>query len=196
MNDIEQLWVVLAAAAVGAVLVTIAWARYARARSWRLRDHFGPEYERVVQELGDTAEAERVLEARERRVENFRLRELSQLQRAQLATQWNGIQARFAHEPAIAVTAANELINEVLRARGYPTLSFEQRVADLSVEQPLVVEHYRAAHELSGSVFNGAVDRERLRQALVHYRKLFTELLHEDRGIAAPPAPLRRDRAA
>jgi hypothetical protein len=83
-----------------------------------------------------------------------------------------------------------------MRARGYPTLSFEQRVADLSVEHPLVVQHYRAAHELSGSVFNGAVDRERLRQALVHYRKLFTELLHEDRGIAAPPAPLRRDRAA
>jgi hypothetical protein len=196
MNDIQRLWVVLAAAASGALLFAIAWARVSRARSWRLQEHFGPEYDRVVAELGDSAQAERVLEERERRVEHFRFRELTQLQRAQLATQWNGIQARFASEPAIAVTAANELINEVMRARGYPTLSFEQRVADLSVEHPLVVQHYRAAHELSGSVFNGAVDRERLRQALVHYRKLFTELLHEDRGIAAPPAPLRRDRAA
>jgi hypothetical protein len=196
MNDIERLWVMLASGAVAIVLVTMVWARLASARSLHLKHQFGPEYDRVVEEQGDTALAERVLEERERRVEHFRFRELSPLQRAQLATQWNGIQSRFASEPAIAVTAANELINEVMRARGYPTLSFEQRVADLSVEHPLVVEHYRAAHDLSGSVFNGAVDRERLRQALVHYRKLFTELLHDERGIAAPPAPLRRDRAA
>lgn len=196
MSDIERLWVIISAGSVGALLVTIAWARFNRARTWRLQAHFGPEYDRVVQELGDTAQAERVLEERERRVEHFRFRDLTKLQRAQLATQWNGIQTRFAQEPAIAVTAANELINQVMRARGYPTLSFEQRIADLSVEHPLVVEHYRAAHDLSGSVFNGEVDRERLRLALVHYRKLFTELLQEDQGIAAPPAPLRRDRAA
>jgi len=79
----------------------------------------------------------------------------------------------------------------VMRARGYPTLCFEQRVADLSVEHPTVIEHYRAAHELSGSVYNGVIDTELLRQALVHYRILFTEMLHDSRGISAPPAPLR-----
>jgi hypothetical protein len=92
----------------------------------------------------------------------------------------------------VAVTATTELINEVMRARGYPTLCFEQRVADLSVEHPTVVQHYRAAHELSRSVNNGVADTELLRQALVHYRMLFTELLHESRGISAPPAPLRQ----
>lgn len=196
MNDLERIWSLIVLAVAAAGVASLLWWRRAQRRSAQLRAHFGPEYRRTVARVGDVAEAERELEERARRVEHFQFHELSAVERARFATRWNTIQASFTLDPAVAVTATNELINEVMRARGYPTLSFEQRVADLSVEHPLVVEHYRAAHDYSGSVFNGAVDTERLRQALVHYRKLFVELLQESRSISAPPAPLRRALAA
>jgi len=197
MSDTERLWTILALAAAAIVLIALVIARQrARARSAELQRRFGPEYTHAVEELGSPAQAERELEQRARRVEHFRFKELGAAQRAGFAANWNDIQGRFVDDPAVAVTAANELINEVMRARGYPTLSFEQRVADLSVEHPTVVQHYRAAHELSRSVFNGNVDTEQLRQALVHYRMLFTDLLHESQHVSAPPAPLRSARAS
>jgi hypothetical protein len=174
-----------------ASVIRAAMVRRARARTADLQLRFGPEYQRTVETLGSTALAERELEQRARRVQHFRFNQLSARERAQFAAHWNELQSKFATDPVVAVTASNELINEVMRARGYPTLSFEQRVADLSVEHPLVVEHYRAAHELGRSVYNGVMDAELLRQALVHYRMLFTELLQESRTISAPPAPLR-----
>jgi hypothetical protein len=192
MTDTERLWTLIALAAVAIVIVALVFERRrARARSAKLRQHFGPEYDVAVDELGSPARAERELEQRSRRVEHFRFHELSPTDRARFAENWRDIQARFVDDPAVAVTTANELINQVMRARGYPTQSFEQRVADLSVEHPTVVQHYRAAHELSRSVFNGTVDTEQLRQALVHYRMLFNDLLHDSRDVEAPPAPLR-----
>ncbi|RYZ01273.1 MAG: hypothetical protein EOO73_36095 [Myxococcales bacterium] len=196
MSDMQQFWSLVVIAGALAVGVTLLSLERARRRREQLQRQFGPEYERTVARVGDVTEAERELEERTRRVEHFHFHELSPVERARFATRWNTIQAGFAVDPAVAVTATNELINEVMRARGYPTLSFEQRVADLSVEHPLVVEHYRAAHDFSGSVFNGVADTERLRQALVHYRKLFVELLHESSSVSAPPAPLRRSLAA
>jgi hypothetical protein len=197
MSDTEKLWTIVALAAVAIIFITlIVGRRRARARSEELQRRFGPEYEHAVEELGSPKRAERELEQRARRVEHFRFNDLSAAARESFAAKWNEIQGRFVDDPAVAVTAANELINEVMRARGYPTLSFDQRVADLSVEHPTVVQHYRAAHELSRSVFNGNVDTEQLRQALVHYRMLFTDLLHESRQVSAPPAPLRHVRAS
>jgi hypothetical protein len=181
----------IAVVAAGAALIAGALLQRARARTVQLKQHFGPEYERAVEALGSTESAERELEQRARRVRHFKFTELGVRERGRFAATWNDIQAKFATDPVVAVTATNELINEVMRARGYPTLSFEQRVADLSVEHPLVVQHYRAAHELARSVYNGVADTELLRQSLVHYRMLFTELLRESRGISAPPAPLR-----
>ena len=197
MSDTEKLWTIVALAAVAIIFITlIVGRRRARARSEELQRRFGPEYEHAVEELGSPKRAERELQQRARRVEHFRFNDLSVAARESFAAKWNEIQGRFVDDPAVAVTAANELINEVMRARGYPTLSFDQRVADLSVEHPTVVQHYRAAHELSRSVFNGNVDTEQLRQALVHYRMLFTDLLHESRQVSAPPAPLRHVRAS
>ena len=197
MSDTEKLWTIVALAAVAIIFITlIVGRRRARARSEELQRRFGPEYEHAVEELGSPKRAERELEQRARRVEHFRFNDLSAAARESFAAKWNEIQGRFVDDPAVAVTAANELINEVMRARGYPTLSFDQRVADLSVEHPTVVQHYRAAHELSRSVFNGNIDTEQLRQALVHYRMLFTDLLHESRQVSAPPAPLRHMRAS
>ena len=115
---------------------------------------------------------------------HFHFNDLPSADRARFAASWHEIQAQFVDDPVVAVTRANELINDVMRTRGYPVEHFEQRVADLSVEHPNVVQHYRAAHELSRSVHNGTVDTEQLRQAVVHYRALFTDLLQE--GLHAP----------
>jgi hypothetical protein len=191
MSDMETIWTVLAVLVVLTAAVGLVLARRARARSAELRQRFGPEYERAVEALGDTTKAERELEQRARRVEHFRFRDLSPADRGRFAAYWNMLQHEFARDPVVAVTATTELINEVMRARGYPTICYEQRVADLSVNHPLVVQHYRAAHELSRSVNNGVVDTELMRQSLVHYRMLFTELLQDSRGVSAPPAPLR-----
>lgn len=196
MTDTERVWTVIALVSVAIVLIALALTRQrARARRAQLKQRFGPEYDIAVDELGP-AEAERELEKRARRVAHFRFKELSQADQARFTATWRDVQTNFVDDPAVAVTTANELINEVMRARGYPTLSFDQRVADLSVEHPTVVQHYRAAHELSRSVYNGTVDTEQLRQALVHYRMLFTELLHESHSVAAPPPPLRSARAS
>jgi hypothetical protein len=195
MNDTERLWTIIALAVVAIVIIALLGARqHARLRSQKLQRRFGPEYDRAVDELGSPARAERELAQQAKRVEHFRFNELGAAERARFATAWDRIQVQFVDDPVVAVTSANELINEVMRARGYPTLHYEQRVADLSVEHPNVIQHYRAAHTLSGSVHNGTVDTEELRQAVVHYRMLFAELLQE--GANTAPIPLRRVHAS
>lgn len=196
MNQNETLWAMVAMAAaviVVALVVFAALQKRARRRHIELQERFGPEYDRAVEQMGGTKHAERELAQRAARVDHFHFHDLSDRDRQRFSDSWRAIQARFVDDPAVAVTSANELINQVMRARGYPTEHFEQRVADLSVEHPNVIQHYRAAHELSRSVHNGTVDTEELRQALVHYRMLFTDLLQEG---ATVPLAYRRAHAS
>ncbi len=186
MDSTSVMWIVVAAAAVAVLIAAVIGSRRrARARSAELQQQFGPEYDRAVEEHGSAARAERALASRARRVEHFHFHELSAADRARFAASWTRVQAQFVDDPAVAVSSASELIKEVMRARGYPTEDFEQRVADLSVEHPAVVQHYRAAHALSASTHAGQINTEDLRQAIVHYRFLFADLLQE-------PAPLRQ----
>jgi FtsZ-interacting cell division protein ZipA len=172
---------VLIAIAIVAIAVLAAWVsrRRAHARSAELRRQFGPEYDRALEQVGNRARAERALLARARRVHQFRFHELSAGDRRRFEATWARIQAQFVDDPALAVSSANQLISEVMRARGYPTDDFEQRVEDLSVNYPTVVQHYRAAHQLSKSAGHEQVNTEELRQAVVHYRVLFAELLQD-----------------
>jgi hypothetical protein len=176
----------LIAAAVVIVAVAVVASRRRRAvRSAELKARFGPEYERAIQELGNRARAERELASRARRVEHIQFRNLSAADRSRFQASWDAIQGHFLDDPAAAAIEANELIKEVMRARGYPSDDFEHRVADLSVYHPEVVQHYRAARILSESMRKGQINTEELRQALVHYRTLFGDLLQE----AGPPSP-------
>jgi len=180
MDNNTTLLVAIAIAAVAIIVIAaLAARRRSRQRSAQLRDQFGPEYDRAVAEMGSTKRAEQELAARERRVQEFHFHELNPADRARFSARWTQIQAQFVDDPAVAVSAANELINEVMRARGYPAEHFEQRVADLSVDHPAVVQHYRAARALSDSAHSGQVNTEDLRQAVVHYRVLFADLLGE-----------------
>ena len=160
---------------------TACW--YSQKRpSEQLHERFGPEYERTVGEHGDRGRAEAALEDRKERVEQLHLRPLSPEQRDRFGPEWRHLQARFVDVPEEAVKQADNLVAEVMAARGYPTGDFEQRVADVSVDHPQVVEHYRAAHAIALRMKEGGqANTEDLRQAIVHYRALFEDLLETDK---------------
>ena len=148
-------------------------------RSENLRKHFGPEYDRVLKQEGDPRKAEGVLEFREKRREKFKIRPLSAADKSSFAVRWNEVQSRFVDDPRGSVTVADGLVTEVMQARGYPIGEFDQRAADISVDHPVVVENYRSAHEIALRHGAGKASTEDLRQAMVHYRVLFQELLEE-----------------
>ncbi len=170
----------IGAIAVVVVVVVIAIGLVVKAqRSKRLKGRFGPEYHRAVEETGSATRAESKLEKLERRVDGFKIRALSQADRANFLAAWQKIQARFVDDPRGAVTEADQLIQGIMAARGYPVTDFEQRAADISVDHPLVVEHYRAGHDISIRHKQGLTNTEDLRQAMIHYRTLFAELAGE-----------------
>lgn len=178
MNQ-NQVLIVVGIIVVVAVVAAIGFLTSRKRRSQRLQEKFGPEYQRVLQQEGDVHRAEGVLEFREKRREKFKTRALPQADRASFTTRWNEVQARFVDDPRGAVTVAENLVTEVMQARGYPIGEFEQRAADISVDYPTVVENYRAAHEIALRHSAGKASTEDLRQAMVYYRLLFQELLDE-----------------
>jgi hypothetical protein len=187
MTNSEMVWIMVALAAVAiAIVATIATRRRSRVRSAELHQRFGPEYDRAVEEFGSPARAERELAKRTRRVAHLQFRELSDGERVRFASSWNRIQQQFVDDPTGAVMGANELIKEVMRARGYPVDDFEQRVVDLSVDHADVVQHYRAARALAEPNRKGQGTTEELRQAVVHFRALFADLLQEPVSSARP----------
>lgn len=176
----ERALILLAVVALSFVaLAAFVVARRSRTRRSSLRQRFGREYERAVEEYGGVEEAERALLERERRVHHLKLRALRDSARKQFAHDWRAVQAHFVDDPSGAVREASSLIDAVLRARGYPMEDFDQRVADLSVEHGNVVQHYRAARVLAEANREGRANTEELRQAFVHYRALFADLLDE-----------------
>jgi hypothetical protein len=177
-RGIDVIWIVVAIAVVLVVVVLAAMALGAR-RSKRLREGFGPEYDRVVEVHGDQRSAEGDLQRRRNRRRRLDIRPLEPEARDAYAERWAQTQRRFVDAPASAVAEADELIAEVMRERGYPVDDFGQRAADLSVDHPETVEHYRAAHAISMASAAQHADTEDLRSAMVHYRALFDDLLHD-----------------
>jgi hypothetical protein len=160
-----------------ALLVVVALVVGRQRRSHRLRDRFGPEYDRTVAEAGDRREAEAKLQERTERRQQLDIVPLDPAARDRYVEAWRQTQARFVDEPAEATREADRLISEVMRERGYPVEDFEQRAADVSVDHPQVVDDYRAAHAIAAANERSEASTEDLRQALVHYRSLFEELL-------------------
>ena len=160
------------------VVVAIVWMVNAQRHSRSLRDRFGPEYDRELNERG-RRHAEKELDRRARRVAELPIRPLPEGERDRYAELWRAEQARFVDDPRGAVNEADRLVEEVMRRRGYPIGDFEQRAADISVDHPVVVENYRAAHHIATRLERGQAATEDLRQAMVHYRTLFEDLLEE-----------------
>jgi hypothetical protein len=165
---------------VVAIFVVIAIAFIVKSlRSQRRKSRFGPEYNRTVEETGSKTQAEAKLEKLAKRVQNFKINELPAAARADFVAAWQRIQGRFVDDPKSALIEADNLIQEIMKARGYPVTEFEQRAADLSVDHPLIVEHYRAGHDIAVRHSQGRASTEDMRQAMIHYRTLFGELAGE-----------------
>jgi hypothetical protein len=162
------------------VLLAIGFAVWQAGRRRALRQRFGPEYDRVVSEQDSRSAAERELRERERRHAELDLKPLSEEARASYAASWEEIQAQFVDAPNDAVSAADHLVTRLIGERGYPTDNDEEKLATLSVEHARTLEHYRDAHEINLRNEKGEASTEELRQAVVHYRALFADLLGED----------------
>lgn len=167
-------WVLIAIAVV-VVLALVVWQAQAARRTKRLQSQFGPEYDRTVGGADNKKDAEAELAARQERREQFDIRPLSDESRTRYREQWRDVQAQFVDSPGAAVTAGDALIQAVMLERGYPVDDFDQRAADLSVDHPQVVEHYREGHRLAQ--LGDDASTEDMRQAMQHYRSLFDELV-------------------
>ncbi|HEV2919234.1 MAG TPA: hypothetical protein VG673_08335 [Actinomycetota bacterium] len=160
-----------------AIIALLAVVIARRRRSQGLQTRFGSEYPRTVARAGDRRAAESQLAEREQRHRQLDIVDLEPDARARYLEAWRAAQGRFVDDPATATREADTLVTEVLRDRGYPVEDFEQQADDISVEHPEVVENYRAAHALALANDQGLASTEDLRQAFVHYRSLFAELL-------------------
>ncbi|MGV9777668.1 hypothetical protein [Streptosporangium sp. NPDC003464] len=177
------IWVAVIVVAVVAI-IAVGYAVLQQRRRHRLRDRFGPEYERTLRERDTRHEAEQELIAREQRVNSLDIRPLDSGTRDAYAKKWMEVQERFVDAPGFAVTEADHLVTSVMAERGYPTDDFEQRLSDLSVAHGRTLGHYRQAHEISSRAAHKEASTEELRQAMVHYRVLFEELLSAPEGAA------------
>jgi len=187
-SRIEPKYIVLAVVVIAAiVLAGIALARRRQAASARIRQRFGPEYDRTVQASGSERRAEAQLAHRTERVETLNIRELAPTERERFTQLWNALQMRFVDSPKGAVAEADDLLVLVMQARGYPMSDFEQRAADLSVNYPVVVDNYRSGHAIASQLGNAKVSTEDMRRAMIHFRALFDEM------VQIAPSVARRD---
>jgi hypothetical protein len=171
-------WILIAAivvVAIPAVIVTVGIVR-SRRKTRRLKEHYGREYERLLSENGSEKAANRELTTRERKRGKLDIVPLTPAALSNFTVGWQEVQASFVDDPASAVSAADRLVTEVMRERGYPVDDFDRRAADISVDHPEIVDNYRAAHGINTSQQDD-VSTEQQRDAFVHYRALFEKLL-------------------
>jgi hypothetical protein len=184
---------IIAVMALAAVALIIIGQR----RTRELHQQFGPEYDRTVKSIKDRGRAEAELRKRAERVERLHIRPLAAEHRAHFEQSWQADQARFVDDPRGAVREADRLIADLMQFRGYPVADFAQRAADVSVDHPRVVDRYRMAHDIADRDLRGEATTEHLRNAMVHYRALFSDLLigdatapRADVPVTSPPPQL------
>lgn len=167
---------IIAAIIVIAVLAYRGWTMYGK----RIRRaSFGPEYDRVRQEKGSNRAADQEVLRRQKAHNKLTPVPLGPNEVQYYRTSWDHVQAGFLDSPAIALSGAEQLIGNLLGARGYPTDDRDERVALLSVEHAKTVTAYRDAVQLTERVRDNAaaVSTEDMRNALMQYRQVFDELL-------------------
>jgi hypothetical protein len=181
LSAVSSTQVIIIVAVVVVLFAAIAIFLFNRKRrTERLRNRFGgDEYSRVVTEGGSQKKAEALLDQRAARVDRLNIQPLAAGDRARSVESWGRVQSRFVDGPGGAVTEADQLLGDVMSKRGYPVSDFEQRASDISVDHPLVLQNYRAAHQTALSQTRGQASTEDLRQAMIHYRTLFEELVRE-----------------
>jgi hypothetical protein len=175
-----MLVVIVIAVIVVVAIIAFVVSAMRRRQADSLRNQFGSEYDRTVEETGNERRAGTILKERVQRVQALNIVPLSYTDREEYQAQWKNVQAQFVDDPAGAVSNADGLVQDVMAKRGYPVGDFAQRTADISVDHHDVVEHYRAAHDIATAEESGNASTEDLRQAMVHYRALFEDLLRPE----------------
>ena len=169
-------WIVIAVAAA-IVVLAVLWSAMRTKRSRGLKDSFGREYDRTVEQEGGRRAAEKELRERQKRHDELELRPLSPEARDRYIRQWRSTQTRFVDDPRGAVAEADALVQQVMQDRGYPTKDFDRRVADISVDHRDLVERYRTARGIADKAERGEASTEDMRHSVRHYRALFAVLL-------------------
>lgn len=181
MNSTYIIIIAVVAVVIIGFVMAVVFSR--RNRSNQLHEHFGAEYDHTVQALGDEKKAQAELDERRKHVAGLNIRPLTDIERERYLTDWTAIQSKFVDEPGQAIVDADRLIMEVMQMRAYPVSDFEQRAADISVNYPALVTNYRAARVIAIKNKDHQADTEELRQAMIHYRSLFDELLKPEAGV-------------
>jgi hypothetical protein len=184
MNTIPRLTLIFAVFLIALGIAVVIWFVMQKQRSAKLKQRFGPEYDRAVKDFGGRTRAEAELLAREQRVARLKIVSLTPADAARFSQAWSTLQSRFIDSPKGVVVEADQLVRELMEKRGYPMGDFERRAADISVDYPGVVSNYRAAQIIATRDASGEADTEELRKAVIHYRTLFDELL--EAKTAAP----------
>jgi uncharacterized protein YneF (UPF0154 family) len=182
MNTTYTIIVVVVVLVIVGAILGLVFAR--RRRTEQFKDRFGQEYDRTVETMGGEKKAQAELGEREKHVDALDIRPLSPGDRERYLAEWAGIQSKFVDEPGEAIMHADRLITEVMQLRAYPVSDFDQRAADISVSYPSLVSNYRAAREIALKNKENQADTEELRQAMIHYRSLFEELLGTETPVA------------
>jgi len=176
-------WIVLAILVLAIIVVLVLAARW-RSRA-NLQKRFGPEYEREVAARGSERDAERHLREVAERRDKLDIRQLDSAARERYNRRWQTVQTDFVDQPGRALDEADRLVTDVMEDRGYPVRDFNERAELVAADHPQIVKHYRAAHSArqrqlaSHGADSSAVGTEEMRQAFVHYRALFDELVKE-----------------
>ncbi len=153
----------------------VAWTLVERRRRMHASRWFGPEYDRLCSTEGPRR-ATSILEAREKRLANLHIRELSPEEQNRLSAEWRSVEQRFVDDPNGSVIRADALVNEAMRSRGFPISNFEQQAEDLSVAHPDTLKEYRAAHEIAQAAERRQAGTEDLRIAMQHYRTVIEDV--------------------
>jgi hypothetical protein len=177
LNNIDPMWLWVALGVAAALIVVGLIARAAgKSRSNSLREKFGSEYDHAVNAAGSKKKAERELVERTQELDRHDIRPLTAAESASYRSDWQRVEQHFIERPTTAVVEADELVASIMNAQGYPMGDFEKHAAHLSVRSPRVVSHYREGHKVMEGA-PGSASTEDLRQAMLHYRALFTELV-------------------
>jgi len=169
--------IIVALAVVAALALGAYWYWQGQRLTSRLKEQYGDEYELALSEQPSRGDAERELLEREKRVQGLQIKELTVEERDRFVEQWRIVQVRFVDDPAGTIDEADDLVQKVMESRGYPITDFDQQAADISVDHPAVVSNYRTAHSIAMKHEKEGASTEELRQALIHYRSLFQDLL-------------------
>ena len=191
MSNITLIIVIVVAAVVVAAIVVVGYRMAQQRRTAQLRDQFGPEYDRALDQSDSQREAESELRDRSKRHEELELRSLDSSEREDFERRWREVQGEFVDDPSTAVRNADQLVVDVMSARGYPVEDFDQRADDLSVHHAEVTQRYREARRIAQANQDGNVDTEDLRQAVTSYRSL-VQVCWRTTGIAIGTAVRRQ----